>query len=181
VSFASVSFTGGANLFDVTNGTGLTPTFQNATLNITGSAVSQLLNLGNTQSYGPIIINNNSTKGAIKFVAFSAVTMASLTVGSGSTVIFTESITTTISGALTVTGTSSAPSGIQSNAPQAAVATVSVGSASTISWGAILRITRTGAGSITATNSFDLGGNNTGGSFSITGPSGGGGGRIIGG
>jgi hypothetical protein len=95
-------------------------------------------------------------------------------VNSGVTLALTQLVTQTITGALTMTGTSSLPVGLIVNTTN--IGTVSVGSASTIDYGSILGITKSGAGSITATNSFDMG-KNTG--ITITPPSVGGG--VIGG
>lgn len=190
VSFTTVSFTGtgtrtinmGSGTWTCTAGTGtvpfdagtqtnLTPTFQNATLNLTGNGASRLLSLGvPSGGYGPVIIGDNSTKGAIAITG--ATTLASLTIGSGNAVTFTQGATLTITGALTINGTSSAPSALQSASPQSNVTTISVGSASTATWTAFLRVTESGAGTITATDSFDLGGNTN---LNITAPSGGGG------
>lgn len=162
--------------FNCTNTTGLTSTFTNSTWVYSGNSIFRVFNGASGLSVGPLVINNNSTKGYINFTG--ATTFASITAGSGNTLLFPQGATTTISGALNITGTSSAPSGVQSNAPQTAVTTVSVGSASSVDWAAFLAVTKSGAGSITATNSFDLGRNT---SITISGPSGGGGGgRCIG-
>lgn len=195
MSFTSVDFSGsgtrtinlGSGTWTLTgtsgnvlllNGSNITPTFNNATINFTGSGAARTVNWGTSLTYGAIIVGANSAKGAINFTATTAVTFASITVSSGNTVMMNQGITSTISGALSMTGTSSAPVGLISNSPVANVATVSVGSASTIDWGAVLRITKAGAGSITATNSLDLGGNT---SVTITAPSGGGVVGVIGG
>lgn len=163
--------------FDCTTTTGLTATFQNASIVYSGNSVLRAFN-GGGQTYGSLTINNNSTKGMISFSG--ANTHASITVGSGNTLLFPQGTTTTISGALNTTGTSSAPSGAQSSGPTTNAATLSVGSASAWDWVSVLRITKAGAGSIAATNALDLGGNTL---TSISAPSGGGsgGGRIIGG
>ena len=151
--------------------------FSTASIVYTGNAVQRAFN-GGGQTYGSLTINNNSTKGYVSVSGTN--TFASITVGSGNTILFPQGVTTTISGAFNVTGTASAPSGYQSNGPTTNAATISVGSASSSGWVSILRVTKSGAGSITATNSFDLGGNT---SITITPPSGSGScpGRIIGG
>lgn len=161
--------------FDVSTVTGLTPTFQNAALVFNGNSVSRSFG-GGGQTFGSLTINNNTTKGMFSFTG--ANTFASVTAGSGNTLLFPQGTTTTITGALAITGTAAAPSGVESAGPTTNVTTISVGSASTPDWCAFLRVTKTGAGSITATNSFDLGGNT---SITIGAPSGGGGGgqRVI--
>lgn len=161
-------------ILDVTTTTGLTPTFQNAGITLSGNSVIRSLVLGG-QTFGALTINSNSTKG---MVSTTAGTFASASVWSGNTIVVSQTTTLTITGALTMTGTASAPVGIMSSNPSGNVSTISVGSASTIDYGAILRMTKSGAGSITANNSFDLGGNT---SITINPPTAGGGGRIIGG
>lgn len=157
--------------WNCTNITGLTPTFSNATIVYSGNSAFRVFNGVTGVTYGPIVINNNSTKGFVRFIG--ANTFTSITVGSGTTLTFPQGSTTTITGALNITGTSSAPGGILSDGPQSNITTVSVGSASSVDWAAFLRVTRSGAGSMTATNSFNLGGNS---GITISEPSGGGGG-----
>ena len=166
----------GVNLIDA-SGTNLTLSSSNANLVFSGNSANRSASFGTSRTYGSLTINNNSTKGWFALSATTAVTFGSVTVGSGNSVGFSQGITTTITGALIMTGTSSDPVMLTSNAPGTNIATVSVGSASTVDWGAVLRVTKAGAGSITATNALDLGGN-TG--ITITPPSAGGGGRCIG-
>lgn len=156
------------------NGTNLTPTFSNAAIIFSGNGNSRTWQAGTPAGgYGATTVNNNSVPGSLNII--SATTVASLTVGSGTT-IGTSGIT--ITGALNITGTSSAPSGLaMSNFSTAS--SVSVGSASTLTWTGICGITKAGAGSITATNSFDMGRNS--GFVSIASPSGGGVTGVIGG
>lgn len=167
-------------IFDVNVQTNCTScVYSNASFVFSGNSAARAISSGSGLSFGPATINANSTKGYISISGGGGSTWASVTVGSGNTLAFGQGVTHTITGALTMTGTSSAPVGLQSFSPGSGVTTVSVGSASTINWGTVLRVTKSGAGSITATNSFDAGGNT---SVTITAPSaGGGGGRIIGG
>lgn len=166
------------SLMDLSNVTGLT--FTSSSANIVLSAVSatiRSISLGTSFTYGSLTINANSSN-SYTSIAATGLTFGSITINSGNSVGFPQGITTTVSGALTATGSSSAPVGILSSGPGTNAATISVGSASTIDWGGILRITKAGAGSITATNSLDMGGN-TG--VSISPPSGGGVVGVIGG
>lgn len=176
-TFTSPSTT---NILDITTVTNLTLSSSSANLVFTANAVSRQAHFGTSNTFASLTISANSTKGSFVISANTAVAFNSVTVGSGNTIAFPQGVTTTVSGAFSMTGTSSAPVGAISSIPNLNVATISVGSAVTIDWGAILRITKAGAGSITATNSLDLGGNTN---ISITAPSagGGGGGRIIGG
>jgi hypothetical protein len=160
--------------FDCTTSTNLTPTFSNAAIVFSGNSSARNF-LAGGQTYGSFTINNNSSPG---YVQVTAGTFASITVGSGVTMLGVQGGTVTITGALTINGTSSAPSGLSSTAATTNVTTISVGSASALEWVGIFRVTKAGAGSITATNSLDMGGN-TG--ITITAPSGGGVVGVIGG
>lgn len=168
-----------ATIFDNSTQTNCTScVYSNAALVFTANAAGlRTFNMGTGVTYGNVTVSSNSTKGV--FALSGASTIASLTVDSGNTVLLTQLITVTVTGAINLTGTASAPVGLVSSSAGTNVATISVGSASTINWGAIVGVTKSGAGSITATNSFDLGRNT---SITISPPSGGGGGgRIIGG
>jgi hypothetical protein len=161
-----------ATPFDVSVTTGLTPSFSNASIVLSANSAARVFS-GGGQTYGSFTVNANSTKGLVSVSGTN--TFASVTVNGGNSLGFPQGVTTTISGALVMSGSSSAPVGLLSTGPATNPATVSVGSASTIDWGGILRVTKAGAGSITATNSLDMGGN-TG--ISISAPSGGGGGSV---
>lgn len=169
--------TGSASIIDAGTTTGLTPTFQNASYALTGNnALIRTINSGG-QTFGPLSVGSNTSKGAIALQGGG--TYASISVADGNVINISQLTTVTVTGALTATGTASNPVSFTSSTVTANAATISVGSASTIEWGSICGITRAGAGTLTATNSFDLAKNT---SFtSITPPSGGGGGRIIGG
>jgi hypothetical protein len=164
-----------ATIFDVTTTTNLTATFSNATVAFAGASSNRTL-AGGGQTYGAFTVADNSTKGPVGISGTN--TFASITIGSGNTLSLPQTVTTTVSGALNITGTSSAPSGLISSTAGSNVATVSVGSASALDWCGILGITKSGAGSITATNSLDMGRNT---SVTITAPSGGGVVGVIGG
>lgn len=171
------TLSGGGN-WELPTTTNLTGTFSNAAIVMNGAIASRSFS-GGGQTYGSLTIGSNSSQGSTGFTG--ANTFASITCASGNLLMFPQGTTTTISGALTLTGTSSAPAGLISNALTTNITTISVGSASSIDWAGIGGVTRTGAGTLTATNSLNMGRNT---SFtSITPPSGGGGGggRIIGG
>jgi hypothetical protein len=87
--------------------------------------------------------------------------------------------TTTITTAYTLTGTAAAPIIFMPNNTNGAVPTLSTASGTvSISFGVLQGITFGGGAAFTAPNSFDAGGNS---GITITAPSGGGGGVIIGG
>jgi len=163
-----------ATPFDCTTVTNLTASFASANLVYSANAAFRQFQ-GGGQSYGALTVNSNSTKGSVNVAGTN--TFGAVTINDGNFLYFPQGVTTTISGALNGTGTSSAQIGVMSNSATA-VATLSVGSASTLTWAGVSRITKAGAGSITATNSFDLGNNTT---VTITVPSTGGGGHVIGG
>lgn len=173
----TIAASAGGTIFDNSTQTGCTScVYSNATIAFTGAASTRTF-AGGGVSYGPFTVANNSSKNPV--IITGANTFASVTVGSGTTLVVPQTATTTITGALTITGTSSAQSGLASSTAGGNVATVSVGAASTITWAGILAITRSGSGTLDATNSLDMGRNS---SFtSLTVPSGsGGGGRCIG-
>lgn len=166
------TLTGTATVFDVGTITGLTPTFSNAAIVCNATTTSVRTFNGGGQSFGSLTVGDNTSKAMFSNFA-GANTFGSITIGSGTTFACPQGVTQTITGALTINGTSSAQSGLQSSAPLTNAATISVGTASTATWTGFFRVTKAGAGSITATNSFELG--NVSG-ISITVPSGGGGG-----
>lgn len=172
------TFTGGGKVFDCATSTNLTPTFQNAPLVLSANSTSREV-AGGGQTLNSLTVSSNSTKGQV-LLSNTGTTFSSITVNDGNTLVLTQLQTFNVSGALTMTGTSSAPVGLMASTAGANIATLSVGSASTIDWGAIFAITESGAGTITASNSFDLGRNTN---ITITAPSGGGGGgqRVFGG
>jgi hypothetical protein len=161
--------------YDCSTTTNLTASFASANLVFNAASTSRTFE-GGAKTYGSLTVSNNSTKGYFQILAVN--TFGSMTVGNGNVIYFPGGSTTTISGALTMTGTSSLPCGFQGNNPPANIATVSVGSASTVDWAYVAAITKAGAGSITATNSLDIS-RNTG--VTITAPSGGGVVGVIGG
>lgn len=159
--------------------TGLTITTTNAVLVLNGNSANRAVNFGTSNTFASLTISNNSTRGWIGLNCTTACTFGSVTIGTGNAVGFSQGVTTTITGALTMTGTSAAPVLLTSTASGTNVATVSVGSASTLDWGGILRVTRSGAGTLNGTNCLDFGGNTS--ITSCAAPAGGGGGgRIIG-
>jgi hypothetical protein len=162
--------------FDVLTITNLTLTSSSANIVLSANSAARATNFGTSFSYASLTVAANSTKGYTVINYATGVTFGSVTVASGNTLGFAQGTPATITGALTMTGTSSAPVGLMSTVPNQNVTTLNVGSTSTIDWGSVLRVTKGGAGSLTATNSLDLGGNT---SITITAPSGGGGGQRV--
>ncbi len=112
----------------------------------------------------------------------SAHTIATLNIVAPNTYYVAQNVTTTITNAMTLVGTSTNPIFFKTTTDSTVFATISTPAASTCVWCAFRNITLAGAGSLTATNSFNFQGN-TGAGFSITGPApfGAGGGCILGG
>jgi len=157
-------------------------TFNSATWVLSGTAGSGSGRgfLGGTFSFGPTTFNANSGGGTVLMTGAS--TFASLTINGPNTFYFGNGNTQTITGALTLTGSSSSSVvNLSSNAIDA-TATLSLGAASTGTWVALHTIITSGAAGLTASNCFNLGLNTLANGGTCTGPSGGGGGgRIIGG
>lgn len=145
-----------------------------------GASNNQNNHLGG-KSYGPFTLSGNTNRGPRLITG--ANTFASLTIGGPNFVNFTNSVTQTITGALTTTGSSSSsPISITSNFTET-VATLSLGSASSGDWVTIRAITTSGAAAFSGTNCLNLGLVTLANSGTCTAPSGGtsSGGRIIGG
>lgn len=143
------------SLFDI-NTSGLTPSFASANLVANASAAGRTMGLSG-QTFASLTISANSSHGYVA-LGSGAATFTTVTINSGNVLQVPQAGTLTVTGALTITGSSSALSGLASTTT-ATNATISVGSASTIDYGTIYRMTKAGAGAITITNSYDLGGN----------------------
>lgn len=122
-----------------------------------------------------VVTHSGVTNQAILAISGSP-TIATLTLTAPFDVTFANSSTTTITNAFTWTGSSSNQNFVGSDSTNA-TSTIAAAAGSTISWTAIRGIVVTG-NAVTATNSFDLRSNTL---ITITPPSTGGGGRIIGG
>ena len=174
--------------WDLTTATNfsLTGTALNITFAPSGSTTGQLAFITGAKTYGAININFPSTPATAASSSSLQIetvgpTFASLSVSGSGWLAFTPSATAyTITGAYTCSGQSlTFPLGNISATPGAnTYVNLSIGSASTANYCVFINTKLTGAGTLTTTNSFDLGGN-TG--FTITPPSAGGGGHIIGG
>jgi hypothetical protein len=145
----------------------------------TGNGSSLLLG---SFSYGPMTLNANTSGGSYTITGTN--TFASLTINSPNFVLITGGVTSTITGALTLTG-SSATSTVyfasNQNDPAAGAATISIGSASTGNWNLLRNIITSGAAAFTASNCIGTGTITLANGGACNAPSGGGGGRIIGG
>lgn len=169
----------GSNVFDISTTTGLdgTSDFSGATFALNVTTSSQRTFAGGGRTFGTLSIASNTSRGPI--LIFGAATYTNWSIAAGTFMELTSGHTHTVTNAPTITGTSSLPTTIKSNAAGSAT-TISVASGTVAcTWCAIQQITATGGATFSATDSFDLG-RNTG--ITITAPSGGGGGggqRVI--
>lgn len=164
------------NNWDATTTTGLTLTAGTSTILITtpGNGNGQSFVGGSGQTYATVSIGSRTNLSIVSFTTSS--TLGTLLVAAPSRVSFNGGVTTTVTNAISWAGTSTNQISVE-NGGSSVPATLAVAVGSSITWAAIRGITFTGT-TVPATNSFDLQGN-TG--VTITAPSGGGGGRIIGG
>lgn len=160
-----------------TNDTG--STFSGATFNLLGSQTGSRDFNGGGFSYGPTTIGANSSGGQ-SFLG-GANTFASMAITGPFNLQLGNSTTNTITGALTLTGSSNSNAVfIASNS--ATPATLSLGAASTGTWMALKSITTSGAAALIGSNCFNLGRVTLANSGQCNTPAGGGGSRgIIGG
>jgi len=169
------------NVWDTTTTTGLTMTPNTASLVVssTATAVRNFVTGGlNFQGSSLSLVNSGATPAVIAISGAGII--ASLTMTAPLSVTFASATTFTITNAFTLAGTAyNNILDIATNATGGASAMISVASGTpTIAWAAIKGITFTGGATFSATNSFDLKGNS---GITISGPAGGGGGKIIGG
>lgn len=166
-------------VFDATTTTNLTLSAGTSTLLLSATATNtRTLSMGNKTFPNITVTNAAPSQFMIDFAAAGLTwSAANLTFTNVQQVRLGATGTITLSGSLTYNNSASNIAGTIFTNGGIAV-TISSAGASTLNFVSVQSITKAGAGSITATNSFDAGGN-TG--VTITGPSGGAGGRIIGG
>lgn len=130
--------------------------FSGATWTCSGATTSGRTWAGGGFSFGPTTFNANSSGGSTFISGVN--TFASLTFGAPNYIIF-PSGTTTVSGALTVSGgTSTSLVALLATSVDTPI-TLSLGSASSGSWTTWRAITTSGAAAFTGTNCLDLGRN----------------------
>ena len=132
---------------------------------------------GGGKTYSTVTVA--SATGGVFSVGDGSNTIGTLTISAPNKVIFPQGLTNTITTFTNVTGTSSQQVAFTSGNQPFGTTTISSANNWTCTWCVINLFAFTGGGTFTATNSFDAGGGNTG--ITITPPSAGGGGRIIGG
>lgn len=159
--------------------TNLTLSCASATFSFSGNTTNaKAMQLGSTTLTWPAMtIATNTSGGYWLFTTTGAPTITSLTLSANYYIFGNGSTFTMTTLALNSPSSSNLVSFVSNDF--ASAATISSPNTVSLSWSAIRAITFAGAGSKTATSSFDLGRNS--GSITITPPSSGGGGRIIGG
>jgi hypothetical protein len=175
----ALTATAASPFIEMTTTTNDTSVFSGATWTMSGANTGSRDIIGGGKSYGPTTINANSSGG--QTLLSGSNTFASLTVNGPFNLQLGNGLTQTITGALTLTGTSnSTVASIQSNS--STPSTISLGAASTGTWVSLRSFTTSGAAALTASNCFSLGRVTLANSGQCNTPSGaGGGGRIIGG
>jgi len=147
-----------------------------STLAFTGASATGRTVDGGGKTYSTITVSAIGT-GIGQFQINNSNTIGTLTITAPNRISIQNGTTQTITTLTNVSGTSSNPVLVTGNS-SFGVGTISSANNWTCNWCAITMMTFSGGGTFSATNSFDLKGN-TG--ITITAPSGGGGGRIIGG
>lgn len=166
------------SVWDVTTATGYSVTPSSSTLNFSATPIgARTITLGASKSYGVIgLVSAGSTSYSIDFNS-TAVTIATLNVTAPIIIRMTSATTYTVTNAFNWNGTSSTASIVFVNT--SVLGTISVASGSpVINWGVLGNITFSGGATFAATNTINAGGVS---GITISGPSSGGGGRIIGG
>lgn len=172
----TISPAGNGTYWNFTTTTGLTFNANSSIINHVGGATGTLNSfVGGGLTYN--VVNFSAASGGNTTQISNSNTFATVTVTAPMTIEFFAGNTQTITNAFTWTGTANSPLGVLSGAASS-LATISVASGtSTCTWCAIHDLTFTGGGTFTASNSLNLG-HNAG--ITITAPSVGGGGGLIG-
>lgn len=165
--------------FDLTTATNLTVNADTSTLSFVAPTAGARSFATGGKAFN-IVSASDANSNLFAFTISGAPTIATLNLTAPLNITFSNATTTTITNAFTWTGTSTAPFYVRgSNAPGGTNATISIASGTpTIAWGIIDHMTFSGGATFSATNSLSLS-NNSG--ITITPPSTGGGGFIIGG
>lgn len=170
------TLTGTGAVWDMTTVTGLTFSANSSVLIFNATSTSSRSFVGGGLTYATVTVGANTAQGL--FQISSANTIATLTATAPNSITFASGLTTTITNAFNLAGSSGSIFYLLSSSNITA-ATVSIASGSpTVSWAAIRLLACTGGATFTASNSLDAGRNS---GITITPPATGGGGRIIGG
>lgn len=167
---------GGGNPWNMSTTTNLTFNANGSTIVYSATATVSRNFIGGGLTYNNFSLGANSSLGLTSITGTN--TFAGISVTAPNALGFPSGVTTTITNAFTLTGSSGSELMVTSAAlgTQATVSTAS--GTPTMSWAGVRDMVFTGGATFSATNSFDLGRNS---GITITAPSGGGGGFIIGG
>jgi hypothetical protein len=172
-------------IWNWTTTTGLTLNAGTSTILFSATATGSRNFIAGTSKtyYNLTVANAAANTGLIALFATTSVAFNNVTLTNVRQAAFPANLTTTISGALSYSGSGSQYGFLTANGGAAASlpVTISVANATSLSNLLMQNIIQSGAGSIACNPCIDGGGNTTSATFTITPPSGGGGGRIIGG
>lgn len=174
------TFTGTGTLINGTTLTNSSITLSSASLVFTAtSASARSITHGATFTVGSITVNANTSGGIFNISnSGSAITIGTLSLVAPNSATFPTGVTTTVTNAMTLTGSSTNQIGLLPATP-GSTATISSANNGAFTWTGIRDLAFTGGGTFSATDSFNLGRNS---GITITPPaSGGGGPNIIGG
>lgn len=177
----SWTFTGaGTGLISGTVNTNLTLSAASAPLIFSAATASiRGINTTGSPSFGSLTINANSSGGAFfPSLNGNATTFSSASIAAPNYIVFSPSITTTITGSIAVSGSTISSTVGFASSGIGTTATVSSATSSTLTFSTIRDLTFTGGGTFAATSSIDSGHNS---GIAITAPVTGGGGFIFGG
>lgn len=165
------TFSGTGALISLFNNSGMTFNGSSAALSFTAvsSAVRSLALTGAPYTFASLTVAANSSGGQFT-VNNNTVTFTTVSIGAPNYILWPAAVTT-ITNALSITGTSSGPVGFASGTG-GTQATISSANNGALAWAGLHDMKFQGGGTFTAANSFDLG-NNSG--ITITAPSAGGG------
>ncbi len=171
------TLTSGTNPWSQAGATNLTFNANASTLSFTAVSGARSITFATSNSVNAITIGAG-VNGAT-FGSSAAFTVATLTITAPNAVAFPSSVTTTVTNALTVTGSTPGNVLLFAASPST-VATISSANNGTFTWTGFRGLTFSGGGTFTATNSTDYGANTN---ITITAPTfgSGSGGGIIGG
>lgn len=169
----------GSGQWTLTQTSSFAPWFATATMTVSGfssviviagaSASNRTFTGGGLSYTGGLTVNANSLGGAVNISG--ANTFATLSVSAPNAILLAAGLTTTLTNAPTLSGSSGSEIFLGSNS-LGTVATLSVATGTpTFTWFGIREITCSGGATFSATSSFDLGHNS---GITITAPSGGG-------
>lgn len=173
----TLSATANATIWNMTTTTNLTFNANGSTISLTGNAASSTSRgfTGGSLTYNNLSVGAASSGGIVAITGANTFADIAMT---GPTQLSLPGGTTTTVTSLSITGASGSPCFLTSNSFSQNATLSDASGTDTLTWAGIRGITFQGGATFAATSSFDLGGNS---GITITAPTTGGGGVIIGG